>query len=69
MAVEIRIEGVRKRFGEKEVLKGIVGPEGAVAEHIDLAALEPRMKYQVMDIGEQHRFASGKGETAHGGLR
>ena len=53
----------------QEVLQGIVGQEGPVAEHIDLAALESRMKYQVMDIGEQHRFASGEGKTAHRGLR
>ena len=45
----------------QEVLQGVVGQEGSVGEHIDLAALESRMKYQVMDIGEQHRFASGEG--------
>ena len=52
----------------QEVLKSIVGQESPVGENVHVAAFESRMKYQVMDIGEQHRFASGEGKTAHRGL-
>ena len=52
----------------EEVVERFRGQERSVGENVHLAALEPGLKRQVVDIGEQHRFAAGEGEMPHRGL-
>ena len=52
----------------EEIVEGFRGQERSVGKNVHVATFEPGLKHQVMDIGEQQRFAAGEGKMLYRGL-